>query len=73
MPLNLPSKGADTSSGVILSARLGIRLPQSNPVLVVRVVVGGQEVCARLEFCSLETPRTICAPSLGGLTEVLSQ
>ena len=56
-----------------MSACLGIRLPQSNPALVVHVVAGGQEVCVRLEFCSLETSRTICAPSLGGLIEVLSQ
>ena len=55
-----------------MCACLAIRLPHSNPVLAVHVV-GGQEVCARLELCSLETSRTICTPSLGGKTEVLSQ
>ena len=46
---------------------------QSDPVLVVRVVGGGQEGCVRLEFCSFGTPGTIRPPSLGDFTGVLSQ
>ena len=48
-------------------------MPQSDPLLVVRVIVGEQEGCVRLEFGSLGTPGTICPPSLGDLTGVLSE